>query len=68
VAGDGRRFVQGADGYVATIKRGAVTLRAGVDQGERPGLLVRAQDNHMVASACASPSRRALVTPAAAAP
>jgi N-acyl-D-amino-acid deacylase len=39
--GDGRRFVQGADGYVATVKRGAVTLRSGVDQGARPGRLVR---------------------------
>jgi N-acyl-D-amino-acid deacylase len=39
--GDGRRFVQGADGYVATVKRGAVTLRAGIDQGERPGRLLR---------------------------
>ena len=38
---NGRRFVQGADGYVATVKRGAVTLRAGVDQGARPGQLVR---------------------------
>jgi N-acyl-D-aspartate/D-glutamate deacylase len=39
--GDGRRFVQGADGYVATVKRGAVTLREGADQGARPGQLVR---------------------------
>jgi N-acyl-D-aspartate/D-glutamate deacylase len=39
--GDGRRFVQGADGYVATVKRGAVTLRNGDDQGARPGQLVR---------------------------
>jgi len=39
--GDGRRFVQDAEGYVATVKRGHVTLRDGVDQGERPGRLVR---------------------------
>ena len=39
--GDGRRFVQGADGYVATVKRGAITLRSGEDQGARPGQLVR---------------------------
>jgi N-acyl-D-aspartate/D-glutamate deacylase len=39
--GDGRRFVQGADGYVATVKRGEVTLRAAADQGARPGQLVR---------------------------
>ena len=39
--GDGRRFVQGADGYVATVKRGEVTLRSGADQGARPGQLVR---------------------------
>jgi N-acyl-D-aspartate/D-glutamate deacylase len=36
-----RRFVQGSHGYVATVKRGTVTLRGGEDQGERPGQLVR---------------------------
>jgi len=39
--GDARRFVQGASGYVATVKRGQVILRDGVDQGDRPGQLVR---------------------------
>jgi N-acyl-D-aspartate/D-glutamate deacylase len=35
------RVVQRADGYVATIVRGEVTLREGVDTGARPGSLVR---------------------------
>jgi N-acyl-D-amino-acid deacylase len=39
--GDARRFVQGASGYVATVKRGDVILRDGADQGSRPGQLVR---------------------------
>ena len=39
--GDARRFVQGASGYVATVKRGQVILRDGVDQAQRPGQLVR---------------------------
>lgn len=39
--GDARRFVQRADGYVATVKRGVVVLRDGEDCGERPGRLVR---------------------------
>jgi N-acyl-D-amino-acid deacylase len=39
--GDARRFVQGASGYVATVKRGDVILRDGADQGLRPGQLVR---------------------------
>jgi N-acyl-D-aspartate/D-glutamate deacylase len=38
---DGRRFVQRADGYVATIKRGAVTFADGEDTGARPGRLLR---------------------------
>jgi N-acyl-D-amino-acid deacylase len=36
-----RRFVQGSEGYVATVKRGVTVLREGEDQGERPGQLVR---------------------------
>jgi N-acyl-D-aspartate/D-glutamate deacylase len=36
-----RRFVQGSEGYVATIKRGTPILRGGEDQGERPGQLIR---------------------------
>jgi N-acyl-D-amino-acid deacylase len=39
--GDARRFVQRAEGYVATVKRGQVILRDGEDQGARPGQLVR---------------------------
>lgn len=38
----GRRLLQSADGYIATIVNGAVTRRHGVDTGERPGRLVRA--------------------------
>jgi len=38
---DARRFVQGSQGYVATVKRGTVILRAGEDQGARPGQLLR---------------------------
>ncbi len=37
----GRRLIQGADGYVATIVAGEVTRRDGVDTGARPGRLVR---------------------------
>ena len=39
--GDARRFIQRSEGYVATVKSGAVTLREGVDQGVRPGALIR---------------------------
>jgi len=38
----GRRLVQSASGYVATIVNGIVTRRDGTDTGERPGRLVRA--------------------------
>ena len=38
----GRRLLQGAEGYVATIVNGVVTRRHGVDTGARPGRLVRA--------------------------
>jgi N-acyl-D-amino-acid deacylase len=37
----GRRLVQGARGYDATIVNGVVTRRHGVDTGARPGRLVR---------------------------
>jgi N-acyl-D-aspartate/D-glutamate deacylase len=37
----GRRLLQRAVGYVATIKRGVVTYREGVHTGELPGRLVR---------------------------
>jgi N-acyl-D-aspartate/D-glutamate deacylase len=39
--GDARRFVQGAEGYVATIVSGEVTLVEGDDTGARPGRLIR---------------------------
>ena len=37
----GRRLVQRADGYVATVVSGAVTYRHGVPTGARPGRMVR---------------------------
>ena len=38
----GRRILQDAKGYVATIVNGVVTRRHGADTGARPGRLVRA--------------------------
>ena len=38
----GRRILQDADGYVATIVTGVVTRRDDIDTGARPGRLVRA--------------------------
>jgi N-acyl-D-aspartate/D-glutamate deacylase len=38
---EGRRLVQRAEGYDATIVAGTVVMRDGVDTGERPGRLVR---------------------------
>jgi N-acyl-D-amino-acid deacylase len=37
----GRRILQRADGYLATVKSGTVTFRDGEPTGERPGRLVR---------------------------
>lgn len=37
----GKRLVQGASGYDATIVSGVVTRRDGADTGARPGRLVR---------------------------
>ncbi|HXQ59406.1 MAG TPA: amidohydrolase family protein, partial [Acidimicrobiales bacterium] len=37
----GRRLVQDATGYVATIKSGATTFDGGKDTGARPGVLLR---------------------------
>ncbi|MCU0271162.1 MAG: amidohydrolase family protein [Acidimicrobiales bacterium] len=37
----GKRLLQRARGYVATVKRGVVTYRDGCDTGARPGRLVR---------------------------
>jgi N-acyl-D-aspartate/D-glutamate deacylase len=37
----GRRLIQGAKGYDATVVSGAVTRRHGIDTGARPGQLIR---------------------------
>ncbi len=37
----GRRLIQRAEGYVATVKRGVVTYRDGDPTGEKPGVLIR---------------------------
>ena len=37
----GRRLLQKANGYVATIKRGRTTFREGEHTGEFPGTLIR---------------------------
>ena len=37
----GRRLLQDAEGYVATIKRGVTTFEDGEDTGARPGRLLR---------------------------
>jgi N-acyl-D-aspartate/D-glutamate deacylase len=37
----GTRLVQGARGYVATIKSGEITFDRGQDTGARPGQLLR---------------------------
>lgn len=37
----GRRILQGAEGYLATVKSGAVTFRDGAPTGDRPGRLLR---------------------------
>jgi N-acyl-D-aspartate/D-glutamate deacylase len=39
--GDARRFIQRAEGYVATVKSGEVTFDHGEDTGARPGVLLR---------------------------
>ncbi|MCC5950919.1 MAG: amidohydrolase family protein [Acidimicrobiia bacterium] len=39
--GDARRFVQRADGWVATVKAGQLLMDHGADTGVRPGLLLR---------------------------
>jgi N-acyl-D-aspartate/D-glutamate deacylase len=39
--GGARRFIQEADGYVATVVAGRTTLVEGEDTGARPGALVR---------------------------
>jgi N-acyl-D-aspartate/D-glutamate deacylase len=39
--GGGKRLVQGADGYRATICSGVVTYRDGTHTGKLPGRLIR---------------------------
>jgi N-acyl-D-aspartate/D-glutamate deacylase len=39
--GDAKRFIQRAEGYVATVKSGHVTFDQGEDTGARPGILLR---------------------------
>ena len=47
----GRRLLQKADGYVATIKAGSVTFREGKMTGALPGVVVRGPQNVMMAEA-----------------
>jgi N-acyl-D-aspartate/D-glutamate deacylase len=47
----GRRLLQKADGYVATIKAGAVTFREGEMTGALPGVVVRGPQSVMMAEA-----------------
>ncbi len=47
----GKRLLQKADGYVATVKAGAVTFREGQMTGELPGIVVRGPQNVMMAEA-----------------
>ncbi len=39
--GGARRLIQRADGYIATVNAGQVTVKEGEDVGARPGALVR---------------------------
>jgi len=47
----GKRLLQKADGYVATIKNGAVTFRNGTWTGETPGGLIRGPQSAALAEA-----------------
>ena len=47
----GRRLLQKADGYVATIKSGAVTFREGTMTGALPGGVIRGPQNVIMAEA-----------------
>ena len=47
----GRRLLQKADGYVATVKAGVVTFREGKMTGALPGLVVRGPQNVQMAEA-----------------
>jgi N-acyl-D-aspartate/D-glutamate deacylase len=50
----GKRLLQKADGYVATIKRGVVTFRGGAMTGALPGQLVRGPQAAPVVAALAA--------------
>jgi N-acyl-D-amino-acid deacylase len=54
--GGARRLVQRADGYLATICKGQVTLRDGVETGARPGAVVRGSQPAPHADSPASPA------------
>ena len=47
----GKRLLQKADGYVATIKSGVVTFREGKMTGALPGIVVRGPQNVQMAEA-----------------
>ena len=47
----GRRLLQKADGYFATVKSGVVTFREGVMTGALPGGVIRGPQNVMMAEA-----------------
>ena len=47
----GKRLLQKADGYVATIKAGVVTFREGKMTGALPGIVVRGPQNVLMAEA-----------------
>ena len=47
----GKRLLQKADGYVATVKAGVVTFREGVMTGALPGIVVRGPQHVMMAEA-----------------
>ncbi|MEK6542334.1 MAG: D-aminoacylase [Pseudomonadota bacterium] len=49
--GGGKRLLQRADGYVATIKSGKITFRDGVMQGPTPGTVIRGPQAAMMAMA-----------------
>ena len=63
----GRRLVQGADGYVATIVAGHVTYEHGAATGPLPGRLVRGPQPAPAAAAASTPAAAA-ARPAAARP
>ena len=47
----GKRLLQKADGYVATVKAGVVTFREGKMTGALPGIVVRGPQNVLMAEA-----------------